>query len=428
MDIPSWTIYCSLILLALIAMSSFFSASETVYSTVNLMRLRAMAEDGNKKAARALDVAENFDQTLSTILVGNNIVNIASSSLATVVATALFGSYGPLISTVVITVLVLIFGEILPKSYAKENSLALSLKLVGILSFLIVILKPVASVFHYVTKLTAKWNKKKEKKPSVTEDELKYIIETIEDEGVLNEQESDLVQSALDFDDITVQEILTPRVDLISLDAGDPDPEILQAVLESPCSRLPVYDKSIDNIIGLLHVRDYLGAIASGRPVVLRELLHPCQFVHRSMKISALMRDFQKTKNQLAVVTDDYGGTVGIVTMEDILEELVGEIWDETDVITSDCVKISDNLYEVSGDMDPQELFEELEIKAKDFDSDYSTMGGWTLEMLERLPAPGDDFTFLNLLITVKEMEDKRITKLTVEILPEAPAGEQEDE
>jgi len=416
LEMPSITQY--IFLIVLIACSAFCSATETAFSTVNTMRLKNLIEEGNPKAARTLRIAEDFDRFLTTVLVGNNIVNIGASSLATVMATMIFGpSYGPVMSTVIMTILVLIFGEILPKSYAKENSEKLALRFTGIMYFLMKILTPVVNVFLFIKRLTMSGSK--ESQPYVTENELKYIIETIEEEGVLEEQESELVQSALDFDEITAQEIITPRVDLTAVSIHDTIEEITEVVMEGRYSRIPVYDKTIDNIIGILYVREFLMKLASGKKIDIRSLLHECPFVHKTMKISSLLNELKRTKTHLAVVTDDYGGTMGIITMEDILEELVGEIWDESDEVEQSFVRKEENVFEVSGDLNIYDMLSMMDLSENLLDSDYSTVSGWALEELEHIPQEGESFVSKGLKVTVLEVEDQRILRLLVEQLPE---------
>ena len=427
MESPSWLQIVSVIFL--LVGSAFCSASETALSSVSTIRLKNLVEDGNEKARRALTIAEDYDKFLTTILVGNNIVNIASASLATVIATNLVGAaYGPLVSTIAMTIIVLIFGEILPKSYAKANSEKVALLFSGVISFLIQRLKPLVWVFLQIKKLTLSKDPG-EAQPYVTENELKYIIETIEGEGVLEKQESDLVQSALDFDEITAQEILTPRVDLTAINISDTPEEVYETVSEGHYSRIPVYEKSIDSIIGILYVREYLLALSSGKQPELRSLLHECPFVHKTMKISLLLNELKRSKTHLAVVTDDYGGTMGIVTMEDILEELVGDIWDESDEVENNFVEKADNLFEVSGDMNIYDMFENLDMNLKNFEAEYSTVGGWVLETLEHLPETGEAFTFENLTITVLEVEDQRIQRVLVKRDPlPSQSGEEAEE
>ncbi len=407
------------VLILLILCSAFFSGIETAFSSVNKLRLKNYAENGMKRAETALEIAENFDKALSTILVGNNVVNISTASIATILATDIFGASGVAIATGVTTVFVLIFGEILPKSYAKENSEQVALATAGILKFLIKILSPIVFFFIKLKDLMSKYMNKGENSPSVTEQELMYIIETIEEEGVLNEQESELVQSALEFDDTTVQEVLTHRVDVSAIDADDPIDEIISTVIAEGFSRMPVYEKNLDNIIGILMTREILEAVIAGQEVELRKYLHKPVYVHKTKRISSLLTEFKKQKSHIAIVRDDYGGTLGIVTMEDVLEELVGEIWDEDEDADNKFLQIAPNYYSVNGDMNIYDLFEELEIEHKNFESEYNSVSGWALEMLKHIPEVEESFNYKNLKVTIKVMDDMRIRQVDVEKVSE---------
>jgi CBS domain containing-hemolysin-like protein len=426
LDSSSWVMFASIVVLILL--SAFFSASETAFSTVNKIRLRNYVDGGSTKAQRALEIAEDYDNVLSTILIGNNVVNIASTAIATILFTNLFGASGAAISTAVMTVLVLIFGEILPKSYAKENSEALALRFAAPLGMLMTVLKPFVWFFVKLKGMMARFTGSGDNSPSVTEQELKVIIETIEGEGVLEEQESDLVQSALEFDEIDAQEVITPRVDMIAVDIDDPIEETIKTVMESRYTRIPVYQGSTDNIIGILQARDLLESIIRGGEIDLRRLLSDPLFVHKTKKISTLLSDFKRNKVHIAVVTDDYGGTMGIVTMEDLLEELVGDIWDEDEEEVQELVQVGENRYEVTGDMNVYEMFEQLGVDDRSFDSDYNTISGWAMEMLEHIPEVGESFTYKNLTITVLEQENQRIIKLLVEVTPEEGPSEIEQD
>lgn len=403
-----------IIVLALLGCSAFFSSAETAYSSFNLLRIRSMAEEGNKNAKTVVSIASRFDKMLCTILVGNNVVNIGLSSLATVIATNIFGSSGVAIATFAATLLILTFGEILPKSLAKEHSDKLVLVMAPAMKVLILLFTPVCAVFLYLKRMTSRGSQG-EKPPTITEQELHYMLDTIGEEGVLEEQEKDLVQSALDFDETTVQEILTPRVNLVALDIEDTAQEIIAVVTGERYSRMPVYDGNIDNIIGLVQSRDVLEEVIKGKELCLRHLMADVMFIHRTMKISKLLGEFQREKCHLAVVIDDYGGTLGIVTMEDVLEELVGEIWDEDDEIITEIDELSENRYRVSGDMNIYEFFEAIDYEPKGFESSYNTMNGWALEKLEHIPEAGESFACGLLTVTVEQMDDQRVTLLLVE-------------
>ena len=403
---------------ALVAFSAFFSASETSFTSVNMIRIRNMAEEGDQKAVTAVKLVENYDRMLSTILIGNNLVNIALSSLTTVIATKLFGDAGVALATGVTTLVILTFGEILPKSWAKENSERLVLLFAEPLRLCSLLLWPLSTFFIWL-KGAFRRGGEEEKAPSFTEKELMYMASVGQEEGVLEEQEKDLVQSALEFDETTVQEVLTPRVNLVALDIEEEQPEILRVVNGKKFSRIPVYEGTIDNIVGVVQSREILKRSVQGRPIRLKNLMAKPMYIHRTMKISRLLGEFQRKKNHIAVVMDDYGGTLGIVTMEDLLEELVGEIWDEDEEIVTEIAQTGEDSWEVSGDMNIEEFFDEIDYTPKGFESDFNTMNGWALEMLEHIPKAGESFACQRLAVTVKEMDDQRVTKLTVKLAPQ---------
>lgn len=413
LELPGPSTY--IIFVILLAFSAFFSASETALSSANKIRLKTRADDGDKKAARALELIDSYDKTLSAILVGNNVVNLYSASLATAAAIAIFGESGSAIATTITTILVLIFGEILPKSFAKDHSETFSLAVAAPLSFIRTVLTPVVWIFIQIKRLFTGRNSGMNLEPSVTEDELKTIIDTVEEEGVLSEQETDIIQSAIDFDNTTVQEILVPRVDMVAVDIKTPVDEILATCMEDGFSRIPVYENSIDNIVGVLHAKDLLNCLARKEEIVVSKLMRDVMFVYRTKRINNLLADFRRTKQHLAIVTDDYGGTVGLVTLEDVLEELVGEIWDETDAAEVPIRLIGENRWEVQGDVNIEDLFEAIDFSDRNFDCDYSSVAGWALDVLEHIPVAGEHFAYKNLRICVQKVEDKRILSLIVE-------------
>ncbi|MDD2955145.1 MAG: hemolysin family protein [Oscillospiraceae bacterium] len=423
MDLPQWCIY--LILVALVACSAFFSASETAFLSMNKIRMKAMAEEGNGRARLALKISENYDRTLSTILVGNNVVNIAASSLATVLFSIYFPVYGPVISTAVMTLVILVFGEILPKTVAKEKSESISMAIARAMNAVLVLLTPLAAVFLKFQNWVVKRLRHGGGQPYATEEELKYIVDTIESEGVLEKQESELVRSALEFDETAVQEVLIPRVDMAAVDVEDDVGQIVEYVLEEGYSRYPVYEHTTDHIIGLLQAKDVLARLAKGQPVEVRELMRPCIFVHRSKKLSAVLNDLKRTRQHLAVVTDDYGGTQGIVTMEDLLEELVGDIYDEDEEVPQDIVAVGPGIFEVSGDTDAEDFMEKV-AGLENEELDCNSVGGWVLDELKHLPEEGETFRWRDWLVTVLEMDDQRIRKVRVEPAAETAAPAEE--
>lgn len=415
-------------ILILVAMSSFFSSTETAYSSVSKVRMKNLADNGNKKAAKALYVSERYDKALSTILVGNNIVNIACSALATLLFVSYFGdAVGTIVSTVVITIVVLICGEVLPKNFAIENSESICMSTASILIFLMAFFTPVTFLLLQIKNLFTKVvSKEKEKAPSVTEDELKYIVESIEEEGVLEEQESELVQSALEFDEKTAYDILTPRVDMASVDVEDSPEEIKELILKERYSRIPVFEGNIDNVIGILHTRDYLEALLENSGPDLRSLIQPAYFIYRSKKLSALLADFRYKRLHIAVVTDDYGGTLGIVTMEDLLEQLVGDIWDEDEEVEHKFKKLSENRYEISGDMNIDDMLELIDKDEKYIKTDSKSVGGWVIEQIGDIPEKGSSFVFGELDIRVLEVEDQRVNKILLVYRPEQNENDNE--
>ncbi|MDV0445203.1 hypothetical protein MmiAt1_07600 [Methanimicrococcus sp. At1] len=412
------------LLLILLILSAFFSATETAYSTANKLRLKAMAENGSASAKRVLKITDNYDKFISTVLIGNNIVNIGASSIATILFARLFPEeLAAAVSTVVVTIVVLIFGETLPKSFAKANAEKYVLATSGIVNLILIVLSPVSAV---LVKLISVLGKKNESEgPTVTEDELKYIIESIEEEGILEEDESDLVQSALDFDETTVQEIMTPRSDIVAINIDDDIDSILKIIIDQGYTRMPVYKDNLDNVQGIINVKDVLIRIATNKRFTIKSLLKPATFAYVTMNISPLLNEMRHAKSHLAVVVDDYGGTKGIVTMEDILEELVGEIWDEYDDVVEEITEVGDGVYEVSGNMNLDDLFDYLEIDNRDFECDYNTAGGWALDVFERIPKIGDVFSYKNLKVTILEADEQRVTKLKIEKMAEPMSDEE---
>ena len=444
-----------LIIILMVILSAFFSASEISFNASNKMRLKKAADNGSTSAALAYKISEDFTTALSAILIGNNLANIAASTAATVIAMNLLLSLqsmnsdgmASLVATIVMTLIILIFGEIVPKILAKNNADAAVRLFAWPTRILTWILYPLVwLVMRLVNLLSSLWGKDDEDVPTVTEEELSSIIETVEEEGVIDEDKSELLQSAIDFRDTTVEEIMTPRIDMTAFDIADPPEEIEQLVDESRYSRLPVYEDSIDNIIGILYLNHYYKKLTdsdSDEPFDLRSILmKPC-FIHKTMRLPAALSLLRERKTHLAIVVDEFGGTLGLVTMEDILEELVGEIWDETDEIVDECVKTGENTYEVSGDMNIDDFFHEIEFEPREFECEYSTVGGWAIEMLDADPHVGDSYTFRDipeeeeedddpeesratvLTVVVSGMDEMRVTKLTV--LVQRPV-EEEDE
>ncbi len=398
-----------------IALSAFFSCTETAYSCASTARLKSYSENGNKKAKAALYICDNYDRALTAILIGNNIVNLGCSALATVLCINLFGDIGAAVSTGATTLLVLTFGEVIPKCFGKEKSEAIALNTAYILRFLLVIFYPFIYLFMGLKSLALKLANVKSNEPSVTEDELKYIIESIEEEGVLEEQESEMVQSALEFDEKTALEILTPRVDVTAINIDESIDEITKIIMAERYSRIPVYRDSIDNVIGILHTRDYLESLANNKTPDVNALIQPAYFIYKSQKLSVILNEFKRKKLHFAIVTDEYGGVLGIVTMEDLLEEIVGEIWDEDEEIESLFTQIGENKYIVSGDMELPDLFALFEINDRNLETDSITVGGFISEQLGTIPKKNDILTYNGLKFTVEFMSEQRVISAVIE-------------
>ena len=414
-------IWRSALVVAMMVFSALFSGTETAYSSVNKLRLKNYEAQGNKKAAKALRLANRFDEVLTAVLIGNNIVNIAASSVSTLLFVSIFGSKGAGISTAVITVLVLIFCEVLPKSYAKKNAEKISLAFASPLWALVILLKPFVWALNKLSSLFSKGDEA----PTVTEDELKYMIDEIEEEGVIEEQESELVKSALEFDEISVEEILIPRVKMIGVDVTDTIDEIKATFTREMYSRLPVYEKSLDNILGIITNKAFFKMLIEGGSDI-RSIIQEVPHIADTKLISEAMRSMQRSKVHLAIVTDQYGGTKGMITLEDIIEELVGEIYDEDDEIITNIVKLGDNRYECAGDVNISDLLETLGLDEDMVTTEYSTVGGWITEVLEHIPEAGESAESGVFRLTAAEVGEQSVEKVIIELLPtEEPEDEE---
>lgn len=385
-------------IVVLVVLSAFFSSSETAFSTVNVMRLRTYALDKKRGARKALWIAENYDRTVTTILVGNNFVNIAATTLATFAFGILLTNptLSNILNTIIMTIIVLIFGEIIPKCFAKENSEKFALTFSGILYFLIKLLFPIVIIFIGIRKLFLK-KKTEDEQPTVTEEELESIIDTMEEEGVIDKDDASLIQSVLDIGERTVNDIMIPRIDFIAVENTATNEEIKRIFIEYKFSRLPVYKEDKDHIIGILSEKDFFAAILeTPNKVNINRLMQTPLYVSETMKVDDLIRKMQKAKKHLAIVSDEYGGTSGIVTMEDALEELVGEIYDEHDDtnIQEDIKKLSETSFEISADVMLDELYEVLELGQVP-ETNYPTVGGYLYGMFEHIPVVGDKFSIL---------------------------------
>lgn len=412
----------------LLALSAFFSATEISFASVNQVRLKSMQKQKKSLAVSlALKISENYDETLGAILVGNNLANTASSSIATLIVIGALGENYAWVATAVMTLLVLTFGEIIPKVVAKQNP-ELFAKTVSVPVYgLSVVLKPITMIILLVIKLTSKlWKGSIADADAVSEDDFENIIDIVEDEGVLDEEQCDLLQNALDFDDVLAYEIITPRVDMDAIDIRDPYEKNIKKLLETTYSRIPVFEDTPDNIIGILHMNRFYKSYVEDRKVGIRGLLLPVTFVHKTMPLPDVLEKMKEKKTHMVVVLDEYGGTMGILTMEDVLEQLVGEIWDETDDIEREFICVDDTHFEAVGDMRIDDFFDEFDIDIDDeeYDTDNTTVGGWVVSMLDGEANEGDTFKFENLKITVGEVDGYRVERVYVEKLPEEEDGE----
>ena len=422
-------------ILLCICLSGFFSGSEMAYSSCNRLRLEGEKEDGSKAAGLALYIIDHFDDALGAILIGNNLVNVASSSLLSVAVILLCENGAPrdldtwnTAATVVLTVIIIIFGETIPKITAKKNANTLSVRYAWPVRILMVILRPLVwAVVGLVNLLTGflKGDAPEDSEEKV--EELQSIIEMAEDEDVIDEEESELVQAAIAFRDIAASEAMTARVDVLAIDIEDSWDEILDTVRKSQYTRIPVYEESIDHVIGVLHMNRFLKALSGNdNPTDLRSLLmEPC-YVYKTMKLPEVLKAFRKARQHLAVVVDEYGGTLGIISMEDVLEQVVGDIWDETDTVEEDVVQRTEREYEIDGDMPISDFLEMMDISEDNFEYESETVGGWTIEYHGSFPEVGTSFHFDHFQVTVLVMDEHRVEKVLITLDPKEATEEKE--
>ena len=410
---------CGIILC--IIFSALFSASEMALSSANKVRIENESEEGSRRAKTALNLVENFDDSLGAILIGNNLVNIAASSISSVLVILLTGSdrYA-WVATVIITILVIIFGETIPKITAKQNATRFSLRIAPFVRLLSIILLPVIKAVVWLVNLLTPKKELDEDEEDEDEsiEELATIIETAEGEGVLDEDQKDLLIAAIDFADISAFEVMTARVDIDAIDIEDSMVEIMELINETPFTRLPVYEDSIDNIIGVLHLNDLLKELALNEQADIRSILMEPVFVYKTTKLPSVLQALREANQHMAIVTDEYSGIDGIITMEDVLEEVVGEIWDENDVVEEEIVEKNEREYELDGDLNIYDFLEIVDMDEDEYESEYDseTVGGWFMEMLERFPMVGDQLHYENFTLKVLEAEERRVDKLLLTI------------
>ena len=412
MDSPN--LIMAAVLVVLIAMSAYFSATETAFTSLNRIRMKNKADNGDIRAAKALELAEQYDKLLSTILIGNNIVNITATTIATVLCTNLFHEYGPTVATVALTIIILIFGEVSPKSLAKESPEKFAMFAAPLLGLFMVILTPLNFLFSQWKKLLSRVFRSPEA-DGITEEELVTMVDQAEDEGGLDQHESQLIRAAIEFNDLEVGEILTPRVDLVAAEEGSSEEQIASLFAQSGYSRLPIYQETVDNIVGVIHEKDFYAARSRGR-VNVAQLRAPVLYTTGNTKISELLRILQRSKAHMAVVVDEYGGTEGIATLEDILEELVGEIWDEHDEVIEQFRKQEDGSYLIACSADLDDMYDLFRVKGT---CGAATVSGWVLEQVGRVPEVGDRFQAEGLDVTVTQVEHRRVLEIRVVLLPE---------
>lgn len=401
---------------ACLCLSAFCSAAEMAYSSCNTVRLENARDGGSKRAGLAVLITERFDDALSAILIGNNLANIAGSSLASVLVIMLTQSddYAWL-ATVLITVLVIIFGETIPKITAKKSANTLSLRFAYVVRGMMILLSPLIwVVVKLIGLMTRRMKDEGGEDPDEAVEELQSIIETAEDEAVIDEEQSELLRSAIDFSEVSAFEVMTARVDVLAIDVEDNFEDILAIVEDSSHSRLPVYEGSIDNIIGVLYLNHFLKALTEQGKADIRSLLMPPCYVYKTVKLPQVLNQLRRAKQHLAIVADEYGGTLGVVTMEDVLEQIVGEIWDENDTVEQEVVERSDGEYELDGDMTLTDFLELVGIEEDAFDAESDTVGGWTVERFGAFPQVGDGFETDGLCVTVLAMDGRRVEKVLV--------------
>ena len=404
-----------------LCLSNFCSASEMAFSSCNVMRLENARDDGSKRAKIAVYITEHFDDALSAILIGNNLANIGASSLASVaVILVMGGDEYAWLATIILTVLVIIFGETMPKISAKKNANRTSLKNAYVVRAMMIIFYPLVWLVVSLIKLLTMGMKPEAADADSDEavEELQSIIETAEDEDVLDEDQSELVQAAIDFSETSAFEVMTARVDVQAIDIEDDWDDILAIIEDAPFTRLPVYEGSIDNVIGILYLNHFLKAMADDGRVDIRKLLMPPCYVYKTMKLPAVLNTLRKAKQHLAIVSDEYGGTLGVVSMEDVLEQIVGDIWDESDVVEHEVVQREKSEYELDGAMILSDFLELVGLNEDDVDAESNTVGGWTLEMFGSFPQEGDSFTYRNLTVTVLSMDGRRVERVLVKLAP----------
>ena len=414
-----------IIAILLLGCAMYFAVTETAMASASRTKIKTAAERGDARAKSALFLLDNFDRAITTILIGTNIVHIAVASIVTVAVTRRWGLNAVSLSTIVTTILVFFLGEMLPKSLGKKYSEKLLLSCAGLLRALMKLFSPLSSLLTAIGQGAAKLSRG-DPELTVTEDELYDIIEDMTEEGSLDEEQGELISSALQFGEVTVESILTPRVDVTAIDVDDSLEDILSLVRSQNHSRLPAYEGTIDNVVGVLQIRKFIKAyLHMDKNTEVRPLLDEPLFIHQSTNIDELLPIMAKSKKNIAIVTDNYGGTLGIVTIEDILEELVGEIWDEDDVVEEPIAELGGGVFRVDAEETVSDVFEHLGFEDPEEDEELvnTQMGEWAYEQFTAIPRVGESFSYHGLSVSVDEMEHNRILKLKVALPEEKEEG-----
>lgn len=409
----------ALAIVGLIMLSAFFSGSEIAYSSINRVRLETMMDTGDKRAKLAYQIYSRFERALTTILIGNNLVNIAASTVATYLAITLFGEKATSAAALGMTILILIFGETTPKIIAKKHSLTIAMFAARPLKLFMGLFSPIIFLTEPIVKLVkGRFQGEildKEEQAEAVEEELVNLLETVETEGIIDQNRKNILSSALDFTERSVNEILIPRVDMYAIDLTDDRQEILEQIQASPYTRIPVYEKTMDNIIGILYLNHFYRAIIEDPETKIRSLLRSPIYLYKTTRLPSALEKLRQSQIHLGIVTDDYGGCIGIVTIEDIMETLVGEIWDEDDEVYEEVRQLSETCYELDGDMSVADLIDLMAWDEDEFEFDSDTVGGWFIEMVGGYPQVGDSFEYENAHLSVLEMANLRVDRVRLD-------------
>lgn len=414
-------------IVVLLSFSAIFSATETAYSSSSKIKLKSMSNDGNKKAEGVLKILENFDKFLTTVLIGNNIVNISAATVSTLLFTMLIkGGEGATVSTVVITVLTLMFGEVAPKSLAKQAPESFACVMLPFVQFCEFIFTPLSSILTGWTYIVSHIIHV-ENDDSDISDELQTMVDEAEKEGDLEEHESDLISAAIEFNDLDVKDVLTPRVDIVAIDITSTHEQIEKVFRLNSFSRLPVYENSVDNIVGVIHEKDFYELMYHNNKGPIRRIIKPVIYTSPNTKISTLLKQLQAAKLHLAVVLDEYGGTEGLITLEDIIEELVGEIWDEHDIVEDFYTQVDENTWIVKGDAEIDDLIERFDVEEEDEEFDFITVSGWAIAELHHIPKVNEEFDYKNLHVTITKADQRKVLEVRVVIQQEESEAKEDE-